>query len=233
MKDKIKNSQIGLGDVRNLQEFSDAEKAVARITEIYERNTKLIRDTFLEIAASKNPPKNLSKLKDATYPYVGITVDSHNLNVNDRSSFGAVLEPGTYGATLTRPDIFSDYYKNQIDLLLRHHHASIFVGESNIPIPLSFVDEWDSINFSHEKSWQMPIAFVLPNLSDMNDHIVNGTYEVKPGQPLPLALFRAERVDLSLGRLHHYCGTSAKHFQDFILLTNYQRYIDENLLQKF
>ncbi len=45
--------------------------------------------------------------------------------------------------------------------------------------------------------------------------------------PRPLALFTAERVDYSLARLHHYTGTSADHFQKFVLLTNYQRYVDE------
>eukprot|EP00195_Chlamydomonas_chlamydogama_P003988 CAMPEP_0202917676 /NCGR_PEP_ID=MMETSP1392-20130828/71574_1 /ASSEMBLY_ACC=CAM_ASM_000868 /TAXON_ID=225041 /ORGANISM="Chlamydomonas chlamydogama, Strain SAG 11-48b" /LENGTH=131 /DNA_ID=CAMNT_0049610497 /DNA_START=1 /DNA_END=393 /DNA_ORIENTATION=+ len=44
---------------------------------------------------------------------------------------------------------------------------------------------------------------------------------------MPLSLFTAERVDLSLLRLAHYCGTSPSHFQGFVLLTNYQRYIDE------
>src|SRR6185437_6393314 len=36
-----------------------------------------------------------------------------------------------------------------------------------------------------------------------------------------------ERVDYSLARLYHYTGTSPAHFQKFVLLTNYQRYIDE------
>jgi AMP nucleosidase len=42
-----------------------------------------------------------------------------------------------------------------------------------------------------------------------------------------LALFEAERVDFSLHRLQHYTGTACEHFQRFILLTNYQRYVDE------
>ena len=46
------------------------------------------------------------------------------------------------------------------------------------------------------------------------------------GEPAPLALFTAERVDYSLQRLHHYTGTSPEHFQRFVLLTNYQRYVE-------
>ncbi|HJS31609.1 MAG TPA: AMP nucleosidase, partial [Alphaproteobacteria bacterium] len=48
-----------------------------------------------------------------------------------------------------------------------------------------------------------------------------------PGEPKPLALFSAERVDYSLQRLWHYTATSPVHFQRFLLLTNYQRYVDE------
>jgi AMP nucleosidase len=215
------------GNVKDLQEFWDADKAVARITEIYNKNTALIRNTFLEIAESKKNKKALPKLNEATYPYLGINVTNANLNIDGGVAFGAALEAGTYGTTLTRPDIFQYYYKQQIDLLLNHHKTSVMVGESDWPIPLPFVDEWDSVSFHPEQLWQSPIEFALPNLSVVDDSIVNGTYKTKKGQPLPLSLFTAERVDLSLGRLHHYCGTSAKHFQHFILLTNYQRYVDE------
>ncbi|MBI2707608.1 MAG: AMP nucleosidase [Proteobacteria bacterium] len=215
------------GDVTNLQEFWEADAAVARITEIYKKNTALIRNSLLNIAESKALPKKLPNLSSATYPYLGIKVTRQNLNVDDRIAFGAVLEAGTYGTTLTRPDIFQSYYQKQIELLLNHHHVPVMVGESNWPIPLPFVEEWDSVGFQPEKFWQSPIEFALPNLSVVDDSIVNGTYTVRKGHPLPLALFTAERVDFSLGRLHHYCGTSATHFQHFILLTNYQRYVDK------
>lgn len=215
------------GGIRNPREFTDADAAVAYITEIYNKNTALIRNTFLKIAESKIFPKRLPSLGEATYPYLGISVTNQNLNVDDQIAFGAVLEAGKYGTTLTRPDIFHAYYTKQIDLLLNHHQVPVVVGESNWPIPLPFLDEWDSINLYPEKRWQSSIEFALPNLSVVDDSIVNGTHEIQPGQPLPLALFTAERVDFSCARLHHYCGTSAKHFQHFILLTNYQRYVDE------
>jgi len=215
------------GNAKNLTEFWDAEKAVARIIEIYNKNTAIIRNAFLDISQSIQSVDHLPKLENATYPYIGIKVTNANLNVDDRIAFGAVLEAGTYGTTLTRPDIFQHYYKQQIELLINHHKTPVVVGESDWPIPLPFVDEWDSISFHPEKLWQNPIEFALPNLSVVDDTIVNGLYQPKKGEPLPLALFSAERVDFSLGRLHHYCGTAAKHFQHFILLTNYQRYVNE------
>jgi AMP nucleosidase len=61
----------------------------------------------------------------------------------------------------------------------------------------------------------------------MDDGIANGTHEPGPGEPRPLALFTAPRVDYSLHRLRHYSGTAPEHFQNFVLFTNYQFYIDE------
>jgi AMP nucleosidase len=61
----------------------------------------------------------------------------------------------------------------------------------------------------------------------MDDCIANGTHEPKSGEPHPLALFTAPRVDYSLHRLRHYTGTAPQHFQNFVLFTNYQFYIDE------
>lgn len=221
------NLKDGHGEVKNLREFRDANKAVEYITEIYNKNVSLIKDTFLKIAHAKTQRQKLPNLENATYPYIGIKVTNANLNVDHRIAFGAVLDAGTYGTTLTRPDFFHDYYAKQIDLLISHHNVPVFVGESDWPIPLPFVDEWDTAELQSVKLWQSPIEFALPNLTIVDDSIVNGTYKSKKGHPLPLALFTAERVDYSIGRLHHYCGTSTKYFQKFILLTNYQRYVDE------
>ncbi len=70
-------------------------------------------------------------------------------------------------------------------------------------------------------------VFDLPDLAAMDDGIANGTYEAAAGQPQPLALFTAPRVDYSLHRLRHYTGTAPEWFQNFVLFTNYQFYIDE------
>jgi AMP nucleosidase len=43
----------------------------------------------------------------------------------------------------------------------------------------------------------------------------------------PLALFTAQRIDYSLARLSHYTATDPGHFQNHVLFTNYQFYVDE------
>jgi AMP nucleosidase len=69
--------------------------------------------------------------------------------------------------------------------------------------------------------------FDVPDLAATDDKIVNADFDPVPGEPMPLAPFTAQRVDYSLHRLAHYTATSPKHFQNFVLFTNYQFYMDE------
>ena len=53
------------------------------------------------------------------------------------------------------------------------------------------------------------------------------TFCAAPSGARPLAPFTAQRIDYSLARLAHYTATSPTHFQNHVLFTNYQFYIDE------
>jgi len=55
-----------------------------------------------------------------------------------------------------------------------------------------------------------------------------GTYATTVTRPdLFLAPFTAQRVDYSLARLSHYTATEPEHFQNHVLFTNYQFYVEE------
>ncbi len=153
-------------------------------------------------------------------------IERSDLHVDARLSWGVLLEAGTYGTTLTRPDLFARYYEEQITYILKHHEVPVHVGVSNRPIPLPFVIEESVTDITEADLRALQAHFSLPDLSATDDSIANGTFVAAPGQPQPLALFTAERVDYSLARLQHYTGSSAEHFQNFVLLTNYQRYVD-------
>jgi AMP nucleosidase len=141
-----------------------------------------------------------------------------------------VATAGRYETTLTRPDLFAIYLRQQFGLLLANHGVALEVGTSQLPIPVHFsFAENDHIEgeMSAERRAQMRDVFDLPDLTAMDDGIANGTFEPAPGQPAPLSLFTAPRIDYSLHRLRHYSGTNPVHFQNFVLFTNYQFYIDE------
>jgi len=67
----------------------------------------------------------------------------------------------------------------------------------------------------------------VPDLATTHDQIVNGEDWRYPDGSTPLAPFTAQRVDYSLSRLSHYTATLPDHFQNHVLFTNYQFYVDE------
>ena len=207
---------------RELEPFTEAAAAVARITEIYDRSVEAIRDGFSAAARSGE-----ARRVDAHYPYVVVPIGRSELHVDARLSYGVLLEPGTYGTTLTRPDLFARYYEEQIGYILKHHEVPVHVGVSTRPIPLPFVIE-ESVTTSPRRTCA-PCRRIsrCPTSPPPTIRSPTARFVGAPGEPRPLALFTAERVDYSLARLHHYTGTSPEHFQNFVLLTNYQRYVDE------
>ncbi|MCA6122834.1 AMP nucleosidase [Bradyrhizobium sp. WSM 1704] len=208
--------------------FVDAEAAVSRLEEIYERNTTFLRDRF-EAYVNGAP---LAARVRACYPFVRITTSSH-ARLDSRLSYGFVAGPGVHETSITRPDIFRTYLTEQIGLLIKNHGVAVEIGESGEPIPIHFAYRRDinieaalTIADSSAFTRSLRDVFDTPDLAAMDDAIADGTFELKPGAPEPLALFRAARVDYSLRRLYHYTGTDPEHFQNFVIFTNYQFYVD-------
>jgi len=216
-------AHVTLNQFRDLRSFTKADAALAAITAIYETSRQAIRARFERFLAGDRA----ATPTDACYPYLGITVGLENIVIEGRPAFGSLAYSGTYGTTLTRPDLFADYYREQIDLLLRYHKVPVEVGVSRRRIPLPFVIEQATAALTQRDLLAMEGIFTLPDLAATDDAIANGTYQARPGEPLPLALFTAERVDFALQRIFHYTGTDPEHFQRFMLFTNYQRYVEE------
>jgi AMP nucleosidase len=207
--------------------FTDAAGAVARLEEIYERNTRFLRDHFEAYANGEA----LATRVRATYPFVRITTSTH-ARLDSRLAYGFVARPGVHETSVTRPDLFRNYLGEQIGLLIKNHRVPVEIGESHEPIPVHFAYRRD-INIEARRAGATAAAeqplrdvFDTPDLAAMDDAIANGTLELPPGAPEPLALFRAARVDYSLHRLYHYTGTDPEHFQNFVIFTNYQFYVD-------
>lgn len=210
--------------ITELQVFTDADAAVGRIHEIHGRGVAIVRDSFERFLAGE-ATTGWQPLP-AYYPFLGIRVEQDSLALDAQIAFGALHDPGVYGTTLTRPALFDAYYRHQIALLLERHRVPVVVGISNRRMPLPFVIEESTADIQWDRVAALQTAFPLPDMSLIDDAIANGTHRPKPDEPKPLALFTAERVDYSLQRLHHYTGTRPEHVQRFILLTNYQRYVE-------
>ncbi|MDT2083356.1 MAG: AMP nucleosidase [Planktomarina sp.] len=164
----------------------------------------------------------------AYYPEVRITTTSY-ASVDSRLSFGHVTGPGTFATTITRPVMFRHYLEQQMGLLIENHNVQIQVAYSDTPIPIHFAiaNDPDLIVPPEAAGFTLRDVFDVPDLNTMNDDIVNGVAVPKADGCMPLAAFTAQRVDYSLARLAHYTATDPEHFQNHVLFTNYQFYVEE------
>ncbi|WP_434721827.1 AMP nucleosidase [Mesorhizobium sp. RIZ17] len=207
------------------QSFHDAKRAVAALQALYDRNTKFLRDSFAALAAGGDE----SKRYRAFYPQIGVTTTSFS-QVDSRQAYGHMPTPGHFATTITQPQLFENYLIEQLRLIMRNHGVTVTVAESTTPIPLHFAFlEGTYVDGADAERIKRPIRdlFDVPDLDGTDDQIANGTFEVAFGEPRPLAPFTAQRIDYSLHRMTHYTATSPQHFQNFVLFTNYQFYIDE------
>ncbi len=202
--------------------FTDPARAWEYAHEIYERNTAFIRDNFKALTTGRNQKGKVR----AHYPKISINITSYRKSATSLP-YGFLHSPGLYSTTLTATELFKSYLIDQFALILKNHGGVIEVAESDTPIPLHYAAS--SANGIDASGLEVPLRdlFDAPDLGNTDDEISNGTLIPQDGHANPLAAFTAPRIDYSLNRLSHYTATDAEHFQNFVIFTNYQFYIDE------
>ncbi|MBM3631419.1 MAG: AMP nucleosidase [Alphaproteobacteria bacterium] len=214
--------------VQDMVFFDTADQVISALKELYQRQVTQARQTIFSDQRSAGARH---------YPYLGIYVpvcDSTLLQ-----SYGLFSHPGFYGTTITQPVLYEGYLHQQITLLMQSHEILVGVGKSPRHIPVAFLPSIPlEVMSSAEIVAKTPVQGTGPNATSMRVHLPSlyGLQdcedEAKDWDALPtkpLGLFSAPRIDYSLARLQHYCGTSADQFQNFILLTNYSHYVDSFL----
>jgi AMP nucleosidase len=207
------------------ESFTDAAAAVDRLQALYDQATAFLASAFQATISTGHPGRRVR----AFYPEIRLTVTSFE-KIDSRLSFGHVSAPGTYATTVTRPDLFRNYLIQQIELLVQNHGVPVQIGPSDTPIPVHFAVTGNpdvSVPQEGVMDFSLRDVFDVPDLATTNDDIVNGTLTRYDDGSAPLAPFTAQRVDYSLARLSHYTATDPTHFQNHVLFTNYQFYVDE------
>ena len=212
-------------DGPDAESFADAALAVDRLQQLYVKATDFLAEQFQTTVTKGHPGHRVR----AFYPEIRLTVTSFD-KVDSRLAFGHVSSPGTYATTVTRPDLFRNYLIQQIGLLIENHGVEVQIGRSDTPIPVHFAVSGNpgvSVPQEGVMDFSLRDVFDVPDLATTNDDIVNGTLTRYDDGSAPLAPFTAQRVDYSLARLSHYTATDPMHFQNHVLFTNYQFYVDE------
>ena len=207
------------------EDFTNAEAAVDRLQALYDQATDFLSGHFSTAVQGHKPAARVR----AFYPEIRLTTTSY-AKTDSRLSYGHVAGPGVYSTTVTRPDLFRNYLIQQITLLMHNHGVAVTIGASETPIPVHFAVAGNpavSVPQEGVLDFSLRDVFDVPDLATTNDDIVNGVRLKNPDGSAPLAPFTAQRVDYSLSRLSHYTATEPKHFQNHVLFTNYQFYVDE------
>ncbi|WOI53631.1 AMP nucleosidase [Parvularcula sp. LCG005] len=210
---------------------TSAEEAVQKLITRYAQSAEKLREAFSAYVNDGTPPA-----KNARFPYpkLRIIYQPDGAVPPISSAFGKFEAPGVYETDVARPALFQRYLTKQLQLLFDHYEIEASVGWSKDDIPYPYViDTAKGVDVESVPPSELARHFPTPDLATISDHIADGTTEtpsmmVGEGTGVrPLSLFSALRTDYSLQRLKHYTGTDPEDFQEFILFTNYHRYMDE------
>ncbi len=205
------------------------EEAVDRLTELHAEACSGLRAAVESYLATRRPPDPEARAA-FRYPLLRVEYRPGGVQPSAARAFAKFPEPGLYSTTVTQPKAFRAYLLEQLRPLVADFGASLEVGPSTQEIPYPYVFErGDELGRGDATAAELARHFPTPLLSAVGDEIADGLFDFLPGEPRPLALFDAVRVDYSLRRLVHYTGSDWRAIQPWILLTNYHRYVDQFL----
>jgi AMP nucleosidase len=205
------------------------KQAVAALIAHHDAATAALRSALAGYFKTRKLPSAAERRKFC-YPWLIVESTGEQRAQASTRAFGRIEGAGTFVTTITQPRFFKAYLYEQLNALTKDYGVRLRVGLSNQEIPYPYVVEsGDELTVGAVDASELARVFPTPQLSLFGDEIVDGLYveRLKPGSPLPLALFDGMRVDYSLKRLTHYTGSDWSRTQPWILLTNYQRYVDQ------
>ncbi len=205
-----------------------AAQCVDELSKHYNTSVTGLRTALAAYLNQGITPEKGDQLDGAfSYPKLSIIYKPDGPPPQISRSFGKLSASGIYVTTITNPELFRNYLIEQLVLLFCDYDVEYRIGPSDQDIPYSYVlDGAGDLDMNKASPSELAELFPYADLVSVGDELADG--EMEPdGLTLPLSLFDAPRTDYSLFRLRHYTGTPFEDFQQFILFTNYHRYVDE------
>ena len=209
--------------------MSTIDTILDQLQNTYDAAVQRLRQDVMAFGRDQTVPQESRRI-DGSYAYPELRLRFRGgAQPEDRSrAFGRLNEAGVYTTTVTRPAMFRDYLTEQLQLITHDYDVELSVGSSTQEIPFPYVLDGEAgAELAGVDPNQIARFFPSTDLADIGDELADGIELGEADDPIPLSLFDGLRTDFSLARLAHYTGTDPKHFQRFILFTNYHRYVDE------
>jgi AMP nucleosidase len=206
----------------------DAAGIVDRLEQEYRQTVETLRGALKDFIAGGPPPDPALRAAGAfAYPELRLYWPPGQPFPRIGRAYARIGQPGHYVMTVTRPDLFRDYLIEQLSLVMQDFKVKIEVGRSRQEMPFPYVLDAQAAAMADIGSAEIARHFPTTELAFIGDEIADGSWFGEHDAPKPLSLFDGLRTDFSLARLAHYTGTPAEHVQQYVLFTNYHRYVDE------
>jgi AMP nucleosidase len=205
-----------------------AAQCVDALSKHYTASVEQLRIALKAYLEHGQTPDNAARTQGVfSYPELKIIYNPDGPPPHISRSYGKFSTAGIYATTITNPELFRGYLIEQLELLFTDYDVETRIGPSDQEIPYSYVlDGAADLDMGKASPSELAGVFPYADLVSVGDELADGEM-VPDGLTLPLSLFDAPRTDYSLFRLRHYTGTPYEDFQQFILFTNYHRYVDE------
>ena len=215
-----------------MTEMNDLPGIVDRLQDLYAQSVRDLRGALKAYLETGVRPTVEDRARGLfAYPQIEVVYEPEAGSPMQASrgarAFGRLSEPGRYALSVTRPAFFRDYLIEQLGYLVRDYGVRVAVGPSAQEIPYPYVlDASQDLGLDALASREVARWFPTTDLAGIGDETADGLWNPALQESRPLGLFDALRVDFALARLTHYTGAPAEHVQQFILFTNYHRYVD-------
>ncbi|MDN3645180.1 AMP nucleosidase [Pontixanthobacter aestiaquae] len=209
--------------------MKSVETIIGELDRLYNASVERLRNDVMAFGRDGSLPSK-TRRSDGSYAYPELVMRFMGGDQpEDRSrAFGRLNEPGTYATTVTRPAMFADYLRDQLELIGSDYEIELEARTSSQEIPFPYVLDGDvAAELAGISPQDIARHFPSTELADIGDELADGIEIDDSNGTIPLSLFDGLRTDFSLARLAHYTGTDTTHFQRFVLFTNYHRYVDE------
>ncbi|HRD45411.1 MAG TPA: AMP nucleosidase [Caulobacter sp.] len=206
----------------------EAAAIVERLIEEYDRSVSALRGALKAFLADGLRPDPADRLNGAyAYPELRLHWSGESGYPRISRAYARIGLPGHYATTVTRPAMFRDYLVEQLALMMQDFGVTVDVGRSTQEIPFPYVLDGGDLALADVSAAEIARWFPTTELAHIGDELADGLWSDALEDNRPLALFDGLRTDFSLARLKHYTGAPAEHVQQYILFTNYHRYVDE------
>jgi AMP nucleosidase len=207
---------------------TEAARIVERLDQEYRASVEALSAALRQFMSGGPPPDPAVRAaRTFAYPELGLSWPAGKPYPRIGRAYARMSQPGRYAVTVTRPDLFRSYLIEQLSLLIRDFGVDLSVGRSQQEIPFPYVLDGADMALADISAGEIARHFPTTELAYIGDEVVDGDWNVALEEARPLALFDGLRTDFSLARLAHYTGAPAEHAQQYILFTNYHRYVDE------